>query len=108
MPCRLKVIASASTDEKVDFMRSIGADTAFNYKTTPVADALSRYGPIDIYFDNVCGEHLEAALDNMTLRGRVVVRSPHCDFGQLPQSHPLTELRRDLGIQHPPQRVLRN
>jgi NADPH-dependent curcumin reductase CurA len=55
---RLKTIGSASTDAKVEFMRSIGADVAFNYKKTPVAAALSEHGPIDLYFDNVGREQL--------------------------------------------------
>ncbi|KAJ7220688.1 hypothetical protein GGX14DRAFT_431753 [Mycena pura] len=69
----LKVIASASTDEKVKFMKSLGADVPFNYKTTPVAEVLAREGPIDRYFDNVGGEQFEAAVNNMSLNGVVVI-----------------------------------
>ncbi|KAJ7034859.1 hypothetical protein C8F04DRAFT_1001500 [Mycena alexandri] len=70
----LKVIASAGSDEKVEYMRTIGADAPFNYKRSNSAlqDELKAHGPIDIYFDNVGGEHLEAALDNMNLNGRVI------------------------------------
>jgi NADPH-dependent curcumin reductase CurA len=68
------VIGSASTDAKVEFMRSIGADAAFNYKTTSVAAALKEHGPIDLFFDNVGGDQLEAALENMNMKGRVIVR----------------------------------
>ncbi|KAF7375739.1 SGNH hydrolase [Mycena sanguinolenta] len=60
----LKVIASAGSEEKVKFMREIGADVAFNYKTTNTREVLEREGPIDVYWDNVGGEILEAALDN--------------------------------------------
>ncbi|KAI0750202.1 NAD(P)-binding protein [Daedaleopsis nitida] len=59
----LKVIASAGSDEKVDFVRSIGADVAFNYKTTNTNDVLAKEGPINVYWDNVGGEPLEAALE---------------------------------------------
>ncbi|KAJ7637205.1 hypothetical protein B0H17DRAFT_1149536 [Mycena rosella] len=69
---RLKTIGSASTDAKVEYMRSVGADVAFNYKTTPVAAALAEHGPIDLFFDNVGGEQLEAALENMNFKGRVI------------------------------------
>ncbi|KAJ7439067.1 hypothetical protein B0H11DRAFT_2103251 [Mycena galericulata] len=69
----LKVIASASTDKKVEYMRSIGADAAFNYKTSSVQDELKAHGPIDIYYDNVGGEQLEVAIDNMNMNGRVIV-----------------------------------
>jgi NADPH-dependent curcumin reductase CurA len=44
----LKVIASAGSDEKVNFMREIGADVAFNYKSTDTREVLEREGPIDV------------------------------------------------------------
>lgn len=42
----LKVIASASTDSKVHFMKEIGADVAFNYKTIETREVLAKEGPI--------------------------------------------------------------
>ncbi|KAJ7710445.1 hypothetical protein B0H17DRAFT_1027083 [Mycena rosella] len=66
----LKVIASAGSDEKVKFMRDIGADVAFNYKTTNTAEVLAREGPIDIYWDNVGGDVLDAALDHAAVYAR--------------------------------------
>ncbi len=45
----LKVIASAGSDEKVAFMKELGADVPFNYKTTDVREILSKEGPIDMY-----------------------------------------------------------
>jgi NADPH-dependent curcumin reductase CurA len=68
----LKVIASAGTDTKVDFLRQIGVDVAFNYKTTDTREVLAKEGPINIYWDNVGGETLEAALDNAALNGRII------------------------------------
>jgi NADPH-dependent curcumin reductase CurA len=44
----LKVIASAGSDEKVKFCKEIGADVAFNYKTTNTNDILAKEGPIDV------------------------------------------------------------
>ncbi len=44
----LKVIASAGSDEKVAFASSIGADVAFNYKTTPTRKVLEKEGPINM------------------------------------------------------------
>ena len=44
----LKVIASAGSEEKVDFMKSLGADVAFNYKTTNTLEVLKKEGPIDV------------------------------------------------------------
>ncbi|PPQ71686.1 hypothetical protein CVT26_007653 [Gymnopilus dilepis] len=68
----LKVIGSAGSDEKVQFMKEIGADVAFNYKTTNTADVLAKEGPIDIYWDSVGGEMLEAAIDAANLNARFV------------------------------------
>ena len=45
----LKVIASAGSDEKVEFIKSIGADVAFNYKTTDMRKILKEEGPINMY-----------------------------------------------------------
>ncbi|EMD34313.1 hypothetical protein CERSUDRAFT_117192 [Gelatoporia subvermispora B] len=58
-----KVIASAGSDEKVAFVSSLGADAAFNYKTTNTSKVLQMEGPINIYWDNVGGETLEAAIE---------------------------------------------
>jgi NADPH-dependent curcumin reductase CurA len=55
----LKVIASAGSDDKVEFMKSIGVDVAFNYKKESIADVLGKRGPIDIFWDNVGGSTLE-------------------------------------------------
>lgn len=45
----LKVIASAGSEEKVEFVRSVGADVAFNYKTASTREILEKEGPIDMY-----------------------------------------------------------
>ncbi|KAJ7663249.1 NAD-P-binding protein [Mycena polygramma] len=66
----LKVIASAGSDDKVEFMRSLGADIAYNYKTTDTREVLAREGPIDVYWDNVGGSFLDAALEYAAVYGR--------------------------------------
>lgn len=59
----LRVIASSGSDDKVAFAKECGADVSFNYKTDKVWDVLEREGKgLDVYFDNVGGEHLDAAL----------------------------------------------
>ncbi|KAF9537150.1 alcohol dehydrogenase [Agrocybe pediades] len=68
----LKVIGSAGSADKVQFMKECGADVAFNYKKENVADVLKREGPIDIYWDNVGGETLDAALEASRLNGRFI------------------------------------
>ncbi|XP_039121766.1 2-alkenal reductase (NADP(+)-dependent)-like [Dioscorea cayenensis subsp. rotundata] len=71
------VVGSAGSKQKVDLLKDkLGFDDAFNYKDqTDLSAALQRYFPkgIDIYFDNVGGKMLDAALLNMRLHGRVAV-----------------------------------
>ncbi|KAL2871885.1 MDR family NADP-dependent oxidoreductase [Aspergillus lucknowensis] len=72
----LKVIGSVGSDEKLDYIvKDLGFDGGFNYKNEKPADALARLAPdgIDIYYENVGGEHMEAALDSLKDFGRVVV-----------------------------------
>lgn len=45
----MKVIGSAGTEDKVNFMKKVGADVAFNYKTTETSEVLQKEGPIDMY-----------------------------------------------------------
>ncbi|MBO8190915.1 NADP-dependent oxidoreductase [Streptomyces oryzae] len=71
-----RVIGSAGSDEKVKVLTDeYGFDAAFNYKNGPVAEQLKEAAPsgIDVYFDNVGGEHLEAAISAMNLHGRIAV-----------------------------------
>ncbi|TFK22688.1 alcohol dehydrogenase [Coprinopsis marcescibilis] len=68
----LKVIASAGSEDKVAFMRSVGADVAFNYKTTNTLEILRKEGPIDVYWDHVGGETLDAALETARVGGRFI------------------------------------
>jgi hypothetical protein len=72
---RCKVIGSAGSMEKVRFLREeCGFDIAFNYKTGPVIDQLNVEVPdgIDVYFDNVGGDALEAALAVLKVHGRII------------------------------------
>ena len=72
-----RVVGSAGSDEKVSWLlETAGLDAAIDYKkagnlTAELARTLSE--GIDIYFENVGGKHLEAALDNMKVFGRVVL-----------------------------------
>ncbi|KAK2012885.1 zinc-binding dehydrogenase [Colletotrichum eremochloae] len=72
----LTVIGSVGSDEKLDFIiKELGFDAGFNYKKEKPGDALPRLAPngIDIYFENVGGDHLEAALASMNVDGRIAV-----------------------------------
>ncbi|KIF74315.1 NADP-dependent oxidoreductase [Streptomyces sp. 150FB] len=71
-----RVIGSAGSDEKVKLLTErYGFDAAFNYKNGPVRDQLKDAAPdgIDVYFDNVGGDHLEAALSSFNLHGRATL-----------------------------------
>ena len=71
MGCR--VIGIAGSDDKCAWLTgTLGIDTAINYKTQDVAAALARIdGGIDLYFENVGGALLDAALPNMAMYGRI-------------------------------------
>jgi NADPH-dependent curcumin reductase CurA len=71
-----RVIGSAGSAEKVAYVKDeLGFDDAFNYRDAPVAELLSAAAPdgIDVYFDNVGGEHLEAAIGALNEFGRVAM-----------------------------------
>jgi NADPH-dependent curcumin reductase CurA len=71
-----RVIGSAGSDEKVQLLlKEYGFDAAFNYKKAPVAEQLGAAAPdgIDVYFDNVGGDHLEAAIGALNVHGRAAL-----------------------------------
>jgi NADPH-dependent curcumin reductase CurA len=70
------VIGSAGSDEKVaELINEFGFDHAFNYKTADPLAELQKAAPggIDVYFENVGGPQLEAALTHMKINGRIPV-----------------------------------
>jgi len=71
-----RVIGSAGSADKVKYLtEELGFDAAFNYKEGPVAEQLAEAAPngIDVYFDNVGGDHLRAALGALRPGGRVAI-----------------------------------
>ena len=71
-----RVIGSAGSDEKLRYLLGeLGLHAAFNYNRGSIAHQLARCAPdgIDVYFDNVGGEHLVAALGALRRHGRVVL-----------------------------------
>jgi NADPH-dependent curcumin reductase CurA len=69
-----RVIGSAGSEEKLAWLRELGFDAVFNYREQRPREALAELAPdgIDIYFDNVGGDHLEAAIGALRTYGRVV------------------------------------
>ena len=69
-----KVIGSAGSPEKVAWLTGeLGFDAAFDYHDGPVRRQLAEHGPVDVYFDNVGGEHLEGAIFHLNDFGRVAL-----------------------------------
>jgi NADPH-dependent curcumin reductase CurA len=90
------VIGSAGSDEKCRWLKDeLGLDAAINYKQGELRASLKAAAPkgIDVYFENVGGEHLNAALPRMNPLGRIAVCgmiSAYNNFGAV--SEPVTTL----------------
>ena len=70
------VIGSAGRDDKIKWLYDhCNIDAALNYKKESVIESLPRLAPqgIDVYFDNVGGDHLIAAMQNINEFGRIVL-----------------------------------
>lgn len=70
-----RVVASAGTDDKLDWLRGRLGIEAFNYRDGNLEARLRDIAPggIDVYFDSVGGTHLEAALAHMRRGGRIAI-----------------------------------
>jgi NADPH-dependent curcumin reductase CurA len=71
----MTVIGSAGGKDKCDFVRSLGADRVIDYKAGPILVSLREAAPegIDVYFDNVGGDHLDAAFARARLHARIAL-----------------------------------
>ncbi|MBW5425326.1 zinc-binding dehydrogenase, partial [Streptomyces sp. BG9H] len=70
-----RLVGSAGTAAKTAYLTEhVGYDAAFDYHAGPAADLLAKAAPdgIDVYVDNVGGEHLEAAISSLREFGRIV------------------------------------
>ena len=78
-----KVVGSAGTPEKVSWLTDVlGFDAAVNYKEAPVRQQLAEHGPFDVYFDNVGGDHLEAAIFHLRNHGRVALCGAIAEYNE--------------------------
>jgi NADPH-dependent curcumin reductase CurA len=90
------VVGSAGSDDKCRWLKEeLKLDAVVNYKKQELRTALKTVAPrgIDVYFDNVGGEHLNAALPRMNALGRIAVCgmiSAYNNFGAI--SEPETTL----------------
>jgi NADPH-dependent curcumin reductase CurA len=67
-----KVVGTAGSDEKCAWLTDeLGFDVAINYKDGHLAERVREHGDYDVYFDNVGGDHLEAAIWAMADFGRI-------------------------------------
>jgi NADPH-dependent curcumin reductase CurA len=69
-----RVVGSAGSPDKLAWLHELGFDAAFDYRSRPPRQSLAEAAPdgIDVYFDNVGGDLLEAAIGQMRLYGRIV------------------------------------
>ncbi|KAM5258562.1 prostaglandin reductase 1 isoform 1-T4 [Hipposideros larvatus] len=70
-----KVVGVAGSDEKVAYLKKLGYDVAFNYKTESLEKALKKASPdgYDCYFDNVGGEFSNTVITQMKKYGRIAI-----------------------------------
>jgi NADPH-dependent curcumin reductase CurA len=81
-----RVIASAGTEDKVTWLRDVLGVDAFDYRDAELGARLCDLAPegLDVYFDSVGGDHLEAALDQLNRGGRVAICGSISDYESAP------------------------
>lgn len=69
------VIGTCSSDDKVEMLKSMGCDRVINYKTEDFNAVLKKEYPrgVDIVFESVGGKFFDICLDNLAVRGRLIV-----------------------------------
>ncbi|XP_012940285.1 prostaglandin reductase 1 [Aplysia californica] len=79
-----KVIGSAGSKEKCDWLLHLGFSYVFNYKTTSVEEALTQAAPegVDIYYDNVGGEFTDAVMSHLKPNARVLICGQIADYNR--------------------------
>jgi NADPH:quinone reductase len=68
-----RVFTTAGSDEKVQLCRQLGANAAINYKTGDLEAALSKFGPIDVWWETLREQDFDLAVNHMAMRGRIIV-----------------------------------
>lgn len=97
----LKVYGSVGDDKKLDFiLNELKFDGGFNYKKEKPEEALKRMCPqgLDIYYENVGGEQLEAAINHMNPFGRIVACGMISQYNTPPEKqYPIRNLVKVVG-----------
>ena len=73
-----QVVAIAGSEEKCQWLSSIGADVTLNYRDYPAAGQMlaalkDKVSGVDVYFDNIGGPITDAVLNHLNLRARVII-----------------------------------
>ena len=79
-----KVVGIAGSKEKCDYVTGLGFDDCFSYRGADLKAAIREHCPdgVDIYFDNVGGEMLDAAILNMKEHGRIVISGQVSEYNR--------------------------
>ena len=78
------VVGIAGSQEKCDYVKGLGFDDCFSYRGADLRTAIAAACPggVDIYFDNVGGDMLDAAILNMKEHGRIVVSGQVSEYNR--------------------------
>ncbi len=67
------VLTTAGSDVKEQICKKLGATTVVNYRTGDVDDALTKFGKIDVWWENLREPNLERTISRMAMRGRIIL-----------------------------------
>ena len=94
-------IGSAGSEDKCAWLRNqLNLDAVINYKQQPIRKALKAAAPngIDVYFDNVGGEHLQAAIGHMREFGRIALCGSISMYNDTEAGSGITNLPKMVGL----------
>ncbi|XP_003388652.1 PREDICTED: prostaglandin reductase 1-like [Amphimedon queenslandica] len=102
----MRVVGFAGSDEKVTYLKSLGFDAAYNYKTVPSLEAAIKEScpnGVDVFFDNVGGDFFGTVLPLMNKKGRVAICGAIAEYNRkepLSQTCPINHLilRKQLNV----------
>jgi NADPH2:quinone reductase len=93
-----RVLTTAGSDEKVQVCRRLGASAVVNYKTGDLEQALARFGPVDVWCENLREPNLDRAIGHLAPRGRILLLAGRDARPPLPVGPLYTKDGRVLGL----------